>query len=397
MPREATECCPKSVHCGGTPDQDGKDALGGGVYATSLGLEPTCSGSVPHNTAILETEASANLVGANWPGNRNAILKALGRPLAKITPAFASFRYGDGRVGDIHRAAGISIAIVGYIGHFMAYVVDADTPALLGGEALETLGGHLNFRERVLTLESPGADIPLEMSPVGHYLLNVVDFPKSIGAGKPDHRNDGIVKRVVNDRGVVRKDAFFFMDVASMAKMRPAGESGPSRTLLCLVMKQFVPVGLHPGGKLLRPLRLDGFQSETNDSAHQQASATEPADKRISLPIHSALASTALGDAVDGAKSDPRKIARRLHVNWGHASAQQLKRAMAEAEGNAGGLIPLVDDVVRECEICRTLHVAPAIQVAGTSSASPLEEKVPVGLFFLGDLVALHVLHLFPR
>ena len=91
---------------------------------------------------------------------------------------FSSFRYGDGRVGYGHRAAVIPIAIVGYTGHFMAYVVDADIPALLGKGALEPLGGHLNFRGRVLTLESLGADIPLEMSPVGHYLLNVVDFPE---------------------------------------------------------------------------------------------------------------------------------------------------------------------------------------------------------------------------
>ena len=52
--------------------------------------------------------------------------------MAKIAPAFASFRYGDGRVGDVRRAAVIPIAIVGYAGHFMAYVVEADAPALLG-------------------------------------------------------------------------------------------------------------------------------------------------------------------------------------------------------------------------------------------------------------------------
>ena len=95
----------------------------------------------------------------------------------------------------------------------MAYVVDADVPALLGKEALETLGGHLNFRERVLTLESLEADMRLETSAAGRYLLNVVDFPESIGAGRPDPRNGGSVKRVVNDKGVARKDAFFFIDV----------------------------------------------------------------------------------------------------------------------------------------------------------------------------------------
>ena len=83
-------------------------------------------------------------------------------------------------------------------------VVDADIPALLRKEALETLGGHLNFCERVLTLESLGADIPIEMSPAGHYPLNVVDFPESTGAGMSDARNGGNAKRVLSNKGMAR-------------------------------------------------------------------------------------------------------------------------------------------------------------------------------------------------
>ena len=110
-------------------------------------------------------------------------------------------------------------------------MVGADIPALLGKEAAETLGGRPNFCERVLALESLGADIPLEMSPVGHYLLNVVDFPESTGGGEPDHRNDGSVKRVVGDKCVVRKGALVSMDVAPMPEMHPAGEGGLPPTL----------------------------------------------------------------------------------------------------------------------------------------------------------------------
>ena len=71
------------------------------------------------------------------------------------------------------------------------------------------------------------------MSPVDHYLLNVVDFPESIGAGKPDRRNNGSVKRVVTEKGMVRKDALFFMNVTPMTKMHQVGDSGPSLTLSC--------------------------------------------------------------------------------------------------------------------------------------------------------------------
>ena len=62
------------------------------------------------------------------------------------------------------------------------------------------------------------------MSPVRHFLLNAVDFPESTGDEEPDSRNGGSVERVVNKKGVVRQDAFFFIDVTSMTKMRPAGE-----------------------------------------------------------------------------------------------------------------------------------------------------------------------------
>ena len=41
-----------------------------------------------------------------------------------------------------------------------------------------------------------------------------------------------------------------------------------------------------------------------------------------------------LGDAREGNNSDPKKIIEKLHVNWGHASAQQIKRILVDAEGD---------------------------------------------------------------
>ena len=108
------------------------------------------------SAVVIYTGASANLVGVDWLNKRNALLRAFGQPLAKPAPVFASFRFGDGRVGDVHKAAILPISIVGYTGQLMAYVADAAVPDLLGKEALETLGGHLNFCKRVLTLEAPG-------------------------------------------------------------------------------------------------------------------------------------------------------------------------------------------------------------------------------------------------
>ena len=126
---------------------------------------------------------------------------------------------------------------------------------------------------------------------------------------------------MVNDFGMVRNDALFFMDVTPRAEMRPAGKSGPSLILSCLDMTQFEPGGLQPGGKILPSLRLDGTASEpTLDSIvgpTQNAPLELPAERQSDLPIHNALTSTALGDALDGEKSDPKEIVRKPHVIWG--------------------------------------------------------------------------------
>ena len=98
------------------------------------------------SAVIIDTGASANPVGARWPNNHNAILRSLGRDEAKGAPASASFRYGDGHVGIVHKAAIVPMATMGRTGHFVAYVADADIPALLGKEELETLSANLVFR-----------------------------------------------------------------------------------------------------------------------------------------------------------------------------------------------------------------------------------------------------------
>ena len=96
--------------------------------------------TVHDSVAIIDTGASASRLE-----KRKLILRSIGKPQASVREAFASFRYGDGRVGDVHKAAHIPIAIAGCAGQFMAYVVDAEIPALLGRVALETPGAHLNF------------------------------------------------------------------------------------------------------------------------------------------------------------------------------------------------------------------------------------------------------------
>ena len=52
-----------------------------------------------------------------------------------------------------------------------------------------------------------------------------------------------------------------------------------------------------------------------------------------------------MGDARNGFLTDPKKIAIKLHVNWGHASAQQLIRVLVQSEGNRMHLLTCVDEV----------------------------------------------------
>ena len=150
--------------------------------------------------------------------------------------------------------------------------------------------------------------------------------------------------------------------------MHPAGRGGPSLILSCSETKQCAPGELHPGGKILPSLRLDGTAPEPTLGGSvdptQNAPSTLPAERRSEPLIHNALTSTALGDALDGEKSDPKAIVRKLHVNWGRASS-------AEVGGRADGLIPLADDVVLEREICRAFDAAPAIPVSGPPRRPP--------------------------
>ena len=66
------------------------------------------------------------------------------------------------------------------------------------------------------------------------------------------------------------------------------------------------------------------------------------------------------------------------------------------ADGKTGSLIPCVDDVVRECDVCRAFDVAPSIPVSGASLVASFNEKVQVDVLFLEHIFVLRVLDLFP-
>ena len=80
-----------------------------------------------------------------------------------------------------------------------------------------------------------------------------------------------------------------------------------------------------------------------------------------------------------GNNSNPKKIIEKLHVNWGHASAQQIKRVLVAADGGNLPLLRHVEEVVNQCEVCRAFDKAPHFPIAGTATVSAFNEKVQVG------------------
>ena len=85
----------------------------------------------------------------------------------------------------------------------------------------------------------------------------------------------------------------------------------------------------------------------------------------------SSFKAVALGDALDPSESDPEKLTMKRHLNWGNASAHQLKRTLAG-----------VGEVLRKREVRRAFDKAPRSPAAGTSSVSSFNEKLRAGLLF---------------
>ena len=96
----------------------------------------------------------------------------------------------------------------------------------------------------------------------------------------------------------------------------------------------------------------------------------------------SACTAGTLGDARGDSISDPEQIITKLHANWGHASANQLKRELVDSDGGMSHLANRADEVLENCDVCRAFDKAPRVPIAGTSAVSMFNEKVQVDLLF---------------
>ena len=126
----------------------------------------------------LETGAAADLVCHKWIANHNLFLQKLGLPKMLSYSAAARFKFGDGRVGEVKRAADIEVGIPGCKGASAASVLDAEIPALLRKGALGAPGGHLDLERDISTIPKRSVRVPLRVNEMGHYVLSVVEFGK---------------------------------------------------------------------------------------------------------------------------------------------------------------------------------------------------------------------------
>ena len=77
----------------------------------------------------------------------------------------------------------------------------------------------------------------------------------------------------------------------------------------------------------------------------------------------------------------------KLHLNCGHAPAQQENRALVDSDGESMHLVNHVGEVLEQREACRASDEASRAPKAGTSTVSS----------FLDDVIALHVMGAFSK
>ena len=92
---------------------------------------------------------------------------------------------------------------------------------------------------------------------------------------------------------------------------------------------------------------------------------------------------------MDSRLSDPRKIVTEPHLKWGHASAQHVRRALADSDRDNMHFATCVGEVPERREVCRALDRAPRAPAARASTAARFNEKLRVDLLFFDDIIAV--------
>ena len=109
----------------------------------------------------------------------------------------------------------------------------------------------------------------------------------------------------------------------------------------------------------------------------------------------SACKAVTLGGVRGGVPSDPKRVMTKLHVNWGHASARQIRRELVDSGKDNLHLLHHVGQELVRCEVCRAFGRSSHVPGAGTSTASTSTAKLQVGLSRSGEIIAPRVMDVF--
>ena len=126
--------------------------------------------------AVLNASAAPNLARFRWVGHHNEYSEREENPRVTAYAACARYKFGDGRLGEVRRAADISAGIAGSRGKFAPSATEKDISALLRRGALGGLGGRSNPFRDISSLRKQGEAIPLKVHQMGHYVLRVIAF-----------------------------------------------------------------------------------------------------------------------------------------------------------------------------------------------------------------------------
>ena len=275
----------------------------------------------------MDAGATAHLLCFRLIERHNRILHREGFPRVPTYLGSARFELGDGCLEAVRRAADIPSGIAGNRGELAAFALGTKIPALLHTGALEALGGQLDFSRDISRIRKQGVlytqarsatrkqevpftflrGIPLRVNRIGRCKLSVVNF----GKGQSEKQE-----------GPTFSASYFQW---ASANRRPDLSDGSLRLLY-----------------------------EEDGLYHFEHPHTFSACK----------AGTFRG-ATDGCLSGPKESITKLHLNWGHASAQQLKRAPAASDGDDMHLVNHADEVLEQRDVCRAFDKAPTAPITG--------------------------------
>ena len=109
---------------------------------------------------------------------------------------------------------------------------------------------------------------------------------------------------------------------------------------------------------------------------YQDAATGEAPTDWSKFDIH--LTSKALRTADEAVR---RRLLRKLHLHWWHATAAQMKMLLKSAN-QPPEVIRLVDDIVATCETCRTWTRPQSHPIATVSLSTKFNEQVEADIIF---------------